>query len=127
MGGMRVRDPGAYERRGRHRVGMEVPVEFSRAPGDKGKAGDFEKGQTSNVSTGGVYLTTGGAGSFEPGELLGISISIPVNFRRGFPFSRIMGTCRVVRSEQLPETPEGTRWGLALEFCGGRITMLGAI
>lgn len=122
-----VRDSRSYDRRGRHRVGLSAPAQFCR-----GIVGDVESessatGQTANLSTGGLYLTTSEDGPFAPGDVVTVSITIPPDSRRLFPFSRIVGACSVVRAEELPREDARQRWGLALEFCRGRTTMLGAI
>jgi hypothetical protein len=127
MYGKGLRDPRSYDRRARHRVDLKVPVQFCRgAVGEV--AGEWSMtGQTSNLSTGGVYLTTGEEGPFVPGEMLTMSVAIPWQLRRTFPFSRIVGSCQVIRAEEFPDAVPKRQWGLALEFCGNRPTMLGAI
>jgi hypothetical protein len=84
-------------------------------------------GETADLSTGGVLLTTAHPGPFAMGDILTVSISIPWKYRRVFPFSRLVGSCQVVRIEAFSDVGRPKRWSLALEFCGNRPTMLGAI
>ena len=122
-----LRDPRSYDRRARHRVDLKVPVQF--CPGAVGGVESLSSlnGEASNLSTGGVYLTTGEEGPFTPGDMLTVSIAIPWQLRRTFPFSRLVGSCQVIRVEEFPDAVPVRQWGLALEFCGNRSTMLGAI
>ena len=84
-------------------------------------------GRSRDLSTGGAYVTTGEAGPFAPDDVLTVWFSIPLESRRAFPFSRIMGACRIVRVEPQATDEAGSRVGLALEFHDDRITLLGAI
>jgi hypothetical protein len=58
--------------------------------------------------------------------VLTVSVTIPWETRRLFPFSRIVGSGRIVRVEEVPAVP-GTKQGFALSFCEGDVTLLGAI
>ncbi len=60
------------------------------------------------------------------GELLRVSVSIPREARRHVPFSRIVGLCRVLRVERVP-VEHGGGTGIALAFCGERVSMFGTI
>lgn len=117
--------PQGYERRARHRAELAVPVSFARMA-RTGEEGPSVEAKTLNISSGGAYLTTAEPGPFAVGDILSASIEIPRESRRIFPFSRILGSCRVVRVEPIP-TDVGRHWGLALEFMGGQVTLLGAI
>ena len=119
--------PQVYDRRSRQRIALAVPVHLGRAAIGEVEGVAAATGETANLSTGGVYLITDAVGPFEPGDMLRISIEIPQESRRAFPFSRITGPCQVVRTQQFPSADPDARWGLALEFCQDRITMLGAI
>ena len=117
----------SYDRRARHRVDLKVPVQFCRGAVGEVNGEASIPGQASNLSTGGVYLTTRVGGPFVPGDMLTVSVAIPWQMRRTFPFSRIIGSCQVVRVEALPDAVPARQWGMAVEFCGNRPTMLGAI
>jgi hypothetical protein len=71
-----------------------------------------------DVSTGGVYVTTGGGDRVVPGEICTVSITIPWESRKAFPFSRIAGRCRVVRVDEVHPADEHPQQGVALAFCG---------
>ena len=121
-------DPTFYERRGQRRIQLSVPVEFGKGSGGKGELMYFSSGQSLNVSARGVRFVTREPGPFTPGEVLAVSIEIPWEDRRVFPFSRIVGFGRVLRiEEEGPQTKEGGQRRLALEFCQNDITLLGAI
>ena len=107
------------------RVKLSIPVRRSRAGEGNSGAVPCGAGQSRNLSTGGAYLTAEGGG-FVPGEIVRVEIFVPWEARHAFPFSRIVGSCRVVRIDDLPSS-EGELRGLALEFCARDMTMLGAI
>ncbi len=122
-----VRDPGSYDRRRRHRVKLSVPVQFGKGTAEVGEVLYFSSGESGDLSTSGVYFTTREPGPFVPGETLAVSIAIPWELRRLFPFSRIVGSGRIIRIEEQPTaTKEGHR-GVALEFNPSGTTLLGAI
>ena len=105
---------------------LVVPVQFVLGtPGQELKVCS-QTGWSTDLSRGGLYLTTGAEGTFAPGETLAVSITIPWDARRALPFSHIMGQCRIVRADDVPAT-SGHKSGLALAFCEERLTMLGAI
>jgi hypothetical protein len=108
------------------RVKLSIPVQLNRAGGGDSGAVPCGPGQSRNLSTGGVYVTTKVRDGFAPGEIIRVEIFIPWEARHTFPFSRIVGSCRVVRVDERPASGDGAK-GLALEFCTHNITMLGAI
>ncbi len=87
----------------------------------------FSSGQSADISTGGGYFTTREPGPFVPGEVLAMSIAVPWELRRIFPFSRIVGSGRIVRVEEQPEAIQDGDRGVALEFNPSGTTLLGAI
>ena len=111
-----ARDGGRYDQRRTHRVKLSVPVHLCPDTAQQEGAGYAYAGRSENLSTGGVYLRTRDGGPFVPGEILQATISIPPASRRVFPFSRIAGSCRVIRVETLSPTTQ--EQGLALAFCG---------
>lgn len=116
---------GSYDRRHWLRARISVPVHVSEGREGKGGAVSFVAAQSTNLSAGGVYLTTSEERNVVPGEILRVSIAIPEGVRRVFPFSLIEGECRVVRVDAVT-TPKEAQRGFALAFCED-ITRLGAI
>ena len=112
---------GFDDRRRWPRVKLSVPVQFGKGSGGKGELLYFSAGQSSDIGSNGVLFTPNEPGPFALGEVLALSIAIPWELRRRFPFSRIVGFGRVKRVE------EGEQRQVALEFCENDITLLGAI
>lgn len=115
----------SVDRRHWPRKALSLLVQFGRQRGANGGALRWT-GRSRDISPGGVYLTTQEGGGVMPGEALTVSISVPWELRRHFPFSRIMGPCRVVRADKV-SAGERKEDGLALAFCAhGGLTLLGA-
>ena len=103
------------ERRRHRRVPLSVHVLAKRMGADE--RGVFESGETKDVSLAGVYFTTPAWQDVRPQEVLTVSVSVPREQSRDFPFSRLAGRGRVVRVDAVSgETPEERRLGLAVEF-----------
>jgi c-di-GMP-binding flagellar brake protein YcgR len=119
--------PQASDRRRFRRIRLAVPVRYGTGIASEGHEVCPRFGESSDLSTGGIAFTTKDPGSFSPGEVLEVSITIPWEARRAFPFSRILGRCRVVRVEERPAEGGATLRRVALEFCGDQVTLLGAI
>ena len=122
-------DRRSEERRRQERVRLSAPIRFEDGLREEKEGGSYPyTGHTADLSTAGAYMATVEGGPFVPGQILQVSVAIPWEARRHFPFSRIIGPCRVVRVETLSaEDPQGARWGVGLAFCGERITLLGDI
>ncbi len=121
-----VGNPRSGDRRGQHRIRLAVPVHFS---GDSELSWEGlypETGQSRDVSAGGLYVVATEGRPVKPGELLRVSMSIPREAQRHVPFSRIVGLCRVLRVEAIP-AGRGGGTGIALAFCGERVTRFGTI
>jgi hypothetical protein len=86
------------EKRKTKRLGLSLPMKLRRVTGD-GKEETIE-GVTSDVSYNGAYVINIDLKNIKPNDNLHISISIPRDEARDFPFSRIMGKARVVRAEK---------------------------
>ena len=110
--------PRSIERRIRRRIELKAAVQFCRGIADQVDGSSV--GETRDLSTGGVLVTTPDPGPFATGEILTASIDIPWQHRRLFPYARLIGSCQIVRSQQLPNTSFPKRWSLALEFCANR-------
>ena len=115
------------ERRRCRRMKLAVSVRLStRTARDAGGVPWFG-GESRDLNLEGAYVTVGECGFRTAGEDLTVSIQIPVEARPTFPFSRIVGPCRIVRVDRLAQGIEGKCQGLALEFCPNELTALGAI
>ena len=107
--------PSGSERRRHRRVSLSVNVLAKRVA--SGDTGLFEEGTTTDVSLAGVYFTAPAWKDLRAQEVLTISISVPREQARDFPFSRLAGRGRVVRvDEVLGDTPQEKRLGVAVEF-----------
>lgn len=98
------------ERRRHQRIDMNLPVQAKRliSPEDAG----FKEAVTRNISLGGAYFTTSDF-NLAPQEEIVVSISVPKERTRLFPFSRLAGRAKVIRVEQFGQQ----RWqGVALQF-----------
>ena len=116
------------ERRSQRRIQLSAPMEFGKGSGGKGELIYFSSGHSLDVSTSGVRMVTNEPGPFTLGEILAVSIEIPWETRRVFPFSRILGFARVARViEEEPRSEEVGQRHVAMEFCQGETTLLGAI
>ena len=103
------------ERRRGRRVELQAPLLIRRAAAPSAESASEQV--TGNVSLAGVYFETE-EGAYRVNDLVTASVSVPETQRRGFPFTRVAGRCRVVRVSELPGTsPTGRkRFGVALEF-----------
>ena len=116
----------AVERRRQPRVRLSVPVLCGQASGHERGRGLPFTGWSKDLSTEGVYAMLREGAAFAPGEIVAVNVEIPWESRRGFPFSRIAGTARVIRVDKLSAAERDPMWGLALEFCQD-VTKLGAM
>ncbi len=112
-----------YEKRKYRRLGLTLPIEVRKI----GPPAEpiFEEATTSNVSLGGAYFRTRTRKHVRPEEGVYISISIPRETARQFPFSRLAGKARVARVEELPgnELDPLAKQGIALEFSSDLIVL----
>jgi hypothetical protein len=93
------------EKRRFKRLDMSLPTEL-RHFSSEGKEESLE-GNTLNVSYNGVYVIDISVKNIKANDTLNISLSVPRDETRDFPFSRIAGKARVARIEKN---------GVALEF-----------
>lgn len=117
------------DRRRNNRVRLKVPVQLSvsTGAGAHGVSMHTHGGQTNDMAAGGIFVTTREEGLFLPGDLVRLTITIPEEARRVVPFSRIVGSARVVRIEPATLESGEAGQGMALAFCGNDTTFLGAI
>ncbi len=104
-GGEEMRVSDFVEKRRFKRLGLSLPMKLRRVAND-GKAKTAE-GITINVSYNGAYVADIDIKDIKPHDNLHISISVPRDDARDFPFSRITGEAKVVRVD---------KEGVALEF-----------
>ncbi|MFC1623692.1 PilZ domain-containing protein [Candidatus Omnitrophota bacterium] len=93
------------EKRRFKRLDLSLPMTLRRTS-DNGKE-EAQDGVTINVSFNGAYVVDIDIGSIKPNDSLHISLSVPRDDTRDFPFSRLTGKAEVVRVD---------KDGLALEF-----------
>ncbi len=115
-----------FENRRRwERIPLAVPVSISyQVAADE--CGTSSNAWCTAVSVGGMFMMTKDGQAFRPEEILAVSMRIPREARRAFPFSHVAGHCRIVRIEPTVG-PEGRAYGLALAWCEDSMTFLGAM
>lgn len=96
---------GFVERRQFKRLDLSLPMTLRRDSG-AGKE-EEQEGVTLNVSYNGAYVADIEIRDIKLQDTLRISLSVPRDDSRDFPFSRLVGKARVVRVE---------KDGIALEF-----------
>ncbi|MFC1667025.1 hypothetical protein ACFL0P_04080 [Candidatus Omnitrophota bacterium] len=89
------------EKRRFRRMGLSFPMTLKYA------SGDVQEGVTTNVCFNGAYVTDIDTNNIRPTDSINISLRVPKDDARDFPFSRLIGKARVVRVE---------KDALALEF-----------
>ena len=118
-----MKDTGAERRRYR-RIPLRVRLLVKRTL--SAQEGSSEPGETKDVSLAGVYFTTATWKQVQPHEVVTVSVAVPRDQTRDFPFSRLAGRARVVRVETIQGEMTGEpRLGVALEF-GDDLTVLTA-
>ena len=100
------------EKRKSKRLDLSLPMSI-RHDSDDGKE-KKQEGLAINVSYNGAYVVDISLKDMKPEDKINISLSVPRDDARDFPFSRIIGEARVVRVE---------KEGVALEF-GDEISRL---
>ena len=93
------------EKRRFKRLGLALPITIRRTSGD-GKEEVYD-GITINVSFNGACVEEINIPAIKHEDKLNISLSVPRDEARDFPFSRLIGKARVVRVD---------KDGVALEF-----------
>lgn len=86
------------EKRRFKRLGLSLPMKLRRLT-EEGKEEAVEA-VTSNVSYNGAYIRDMDLKNIKPNDNLHITLSVPRDEARDFPFSRITGKARVVRAER---------------------------
>ena len=86
------------EKRRSKRLDLSFPMKLRRVI--EWALGEAMEAVTSDVSYNGVYIRDINSNDIKPNDNLHISLSIPRDEARDFPFSRITGNARVVRVEK---------------------------
>ena len=86
------------EKRRSKRLSLSLPMKIRRVL-EGGKGGSALEGITSNVSYEGACVGNIDLKNIKPNDNLHITLSVPRDEARDFPFSRITGSARVVRAE----------------------------
>ena len=95
------------ERRASQRYGLQLAISFRRVSGfEENLPGEKEvfRGETGNISTGGIYFTT--AHALTLNEVLDFSLAFPALAREGDVL--VTGRARVVRVVQTPRISSET-------------------
>lgn len=95
------------EKRQFKRLDLSLPVTVNRLSSVGSEKKETQEGTTINISFNGAYISDINIKGIKPEDKLQISLSVPRDETRDFPFSRIVGKARVVRVE---------KEGFALEF-----------
>jgi len=85
------------EKRSFKRLGLSLPMKLRRVT--EGGKEESTEAFTSNVSYNGACVTNVDLKNIKPKDNLHITLSVPRDEARDFPFSRITGKARVVRAE----------------------------
>ena len=93
------------EKRRFKRLDLSLPMTIKRISGDGKK--ELHDGVTLNVSFNGAYVLDIDIKDIKPEDKINISLSVPRDEARDFPFSRFVGAAKIVRVE---------KDGIALEF-----------
>jgi len=86
------------EKRSSKRLNLSLPIKLRRVA-EEGR-GETVETVTSNVSYNGAYISNINLKNLKPDENLHITLSVPREEARDFPFSRLIGNARVVRTEK---------------------------
>jgi hypothetical protein len=106
------------EKRKYKRLGAKFDISCRKVGSTEEKS---YSGRTMNVSPGGLYFETT-AGTFKPGNLLELRLSIPPKAGILEFGGRISGFARVLRTDNIHVSTTDTgsssaRYGVALQFC----------
>lgn len=86
------------EKRRFKRLGLSLPMKLRRVT-EEGTEESVEA-VTSNVSYNGAYVVNIDLKNIKPNDSLHITLSVPRDEARDFPFSRISGKAKVIRAEK---------------------------
>ena len=104
------------ERRRFNRITVTLPVAYhTRLPDTEAP---FQgEGVLRDISLGGTYFHVDPGTSFQPGQILSLTVSAPLLYLEDTDMSHLQATGEVIRFD--PPTPNRTQAGVALNFLGG--------
>jgi c-di-GMP-binding flagellar brake protein YcgR len=106
----------SMERRRFSRITVSLPVEYhTRLPDTDAP---FQgQGVLRDISLGGTYFHVDPDSSFQPGQILSLTVSAPLLYLEDTDISHLQATGEVTRFD--PSTPNRPQAGVALNFLGG--------
>ncbi|MBU4232420.1 MAG: PilZ domain-containing protein [Proteobacteria bacterium] len=104
------------ERRRFNRITVTLPVAFHTRLPDTDAPFQGE-GVLRDISLGGTYLHVDPGTSFQPGQILSLTVSAPLLYLEDTDLSHLQATGEVIRFD--PPTPNRPQAGVALNFLGG--------
>jgi hypothetical protein len=104
------------ERRRFSRIKVSLPVEFQTRLPDT-DAPFQGQGVLRDISLGGTYFHVDTNTSFQPGQILSLTVSAPLPYMDDTDISHLQATGEVIRFD--PPTPNRPQAGVALNFLGG--------
>ena len=104
------------ERRRFNRITVSLPVAYhTRLPDTDAP---FQgQGVLRDISLGGTYFHVDPGISFQPGQILSLTVSAPLLYLEDTDLSHLQATGEVIRFD--PPTPNRPQAGVALNFLGG--------
>ena len=104
------------ERRRFNRITVTLPVAYhTRLP--ETDAPFQGQGVLRDISLGGTYFHVDSGISFQPGQILSLTVSAPLHYLEDTDLSHLQATGEVIRFD--PPTPNRPQAGVALNFLGG--------
>ena len=104
------------ERRRFSRITVSLPVAFETRLPDT-DAPFQGQGVLRDISLGGTYFHVDPGTSFQPGQILSLTVSAPLLYLEDIDISHLQATGEVIRFD--PPAPNRPQGGVALNFLGG--------
>ena len=104
------------ERRRFNRITVTLPVAYHTRHPDT-DAPFQGQGVLRDISLGGTYFHVDPGASFQPGQILSLTVSAPLLYLEDTDLSHLQATGEVIRFD--PPTPNRPQAGVALNFLGG--------
>ena len=104
------------ERRRFSRITVTLPVAYHTRLADT-DAPFQGQGVLRDISLGGTYFHVDPGSSFQPGQILSLTVSAPLLYLEDIDISHLQATGEVIRFD--PPTPDRPQAGVALNFLGG--------
>lgn len=101
-------DTRTIERRRHRRIGLDLPIELHPLEAQGKKAARFT-GRTKDVGLAGVLAVMPASFPLAAGAAVGVSVTVPPESSRQFPFSKLVGRGWIVRV-----MPASTEVGVAI-------------